>query len=190
MVVEYGRTHRGVTLLEMVLTLLILSFVVLGAARLFDAGGKQQRLARGFSQDQTDLREALKHVTENSREGYAIVNPSANFGGSAPSNASQMIVQIPEPTGAASSKVEVRYYLSGGTLYQQRADQAAPGTALVTHVDSLAFNYFKYSIGVRTAVDSTPGTANAFLVTLTLTNEKIQAHASELVVLRNALAPF
>ena len=173
---------RGVSLMEMLAALLILSFIVAATATLFNTGQRQQRLGRAFSQAQTDIRVALRDAMRAIRHG-TVVNPSTNFGGNAPSNSSQVIVNVPEPTGAATSYIELRYYLSSGTLYKQRSDQNA-GSAILTGVDSLTINYFKTVYSSRTSVDANPETATEVLITVTVIRERITTRVSTLIALR------
>lgn len=175
---------------------LTLSFLIAATAMLFDAGERQQRLARTYSQVQIDLRDALREATWGIRHGYSVINPSdaANFADKG-SHPTQVIVRVPEPsfktdpnTGLPDSYEEVRYYLANGTLWAQRADESGTGTALLRQVRSLTFHYFQ-SVGMtRVAIDATPQQATEVQITLTAVRGPSVTTVQTLVNLRNFVA--
>jgi Tfp pilus assembly protein PilW len=179
--------RRGATIVEFLVSMFLMSIVLTGTARLFYVGYQQQRQARGYSNAQKEIREGLRRMTRALRHGYGVVNPSSSAGfPAADSGASQVIVRVPEPSGASTTDIEFRFHVSGEVLYYQRSDEAAPGTALVSGVQSAVFNYYQSSGSGRTAVDSTPASANEVQVTLTAESADMTTKVSTLVNLRNA----
>lgn len=180
------RRSQGATLMEMLLAFVLVGFLVAGSAQLFNTGNKQQRLGRSYSQAQNDLRGALRIATRAFRHAFRVQNPSQIFTGGQPSNGSQLIVLVPDPnTTGLNPKVEMKFYLSEGTLYKRRSDENAPGTPLITGISSLAFNYFNTLDTTRTAVDGTPSTATEVLITVTAVREGNHIKVSALTALRN-----
>lgn len=181
--------RRGFSLMEAVITALILSFVVAATASLMNSGLRQQKIGREYSQAQTDLRQGLSRATRAIRHAYGVVNPSteANFGGSTASNTNQIIVRVPEPAGSANPDVEMRFHASNGTLYAQRDDEAAPGTALMTGVQSLTFNYFQSNTGVSVPMNGTPSQASAVQVRVTAVVGSATTPVETLVTMRNSI---
>jgi hypothetical protein len=175
--------------MEMVVSALILSFVVMATAQLMNGGLRQQKLGREYSQAQTDLREGLARATRAIRHAYEVVNPSteANFGANTASSAGQVIVRVPEPGGSANPDVEMRFHLSNGTLYAQRDDQTAPGTALMTGVQSLTFNDFQSITGTSVAMDGTPQQASAVQIRITAVRGSAVTPVETLVTMRNSI---
>lgn len=187
------RSHSGISQVEVLLSLLLLAFLVSGTAALLNAGLRQQRLARGYSNDQTDLRNALRLATRAIRHSTGVINSSGvNFGSTGVaevSNASVLFVTVPEPS--PGTNIQHRYYLSGGTLYRQRSSDTGPGTPLLTNVTGLQFNYYRTLAGLRTSAD--PGNATGLstsqatevLITVTVSQEYTTTKATALVYLRN-----
>jgi hypothetical protein len=183
------RARRGASMVETVATAFLLSFALAATAQLYRVGFVQQRVARSYSGAQTEGREALRRVTRTLRHGKKPVNPSTEAAFPVTtSDASQVIVKVPEPEGAATDWMEVRVHRSGTVLYAQRADQAAPGTSLLTGVAALSFNYFSVVGATRTQVAGAPATADEVQVTLTTLRESSYTKVSTLVNLRNAIA--
>jgi prepilin-type N-terminal cleavage/methylation domain-containing protein len=180
--------RRGFSLPEMLAALTMLAFVMLGAATLLNVGRRQQQALRIYSQVQTDLRGGIRRATRTLRHARQVLNPSsvANFPVKV-SNASQVIVEVPEPTGSASTTVQVRFYASDGVFYAQRSDVAGAGVGLERNVQSVAFNYFRTNNGARSAVDSAPDQATEIQITLTANSGAINTRLSSLVALRNVL---
>ena len=180
-------SRRGHTLWEMLATTLLLGMTATAAATLMRTGQRQQKIARDYSQIQTDMRSAVRRASRTIRHGYAVVNPSSSsrFAGNTASNGSQVIVKVPEPGN--TSQVEVRFYLSGGTFYAQRADDTGSGLALMSGVNTLSFNYYQTSsaTGTRTAVDSTPQSATEVGLTLNATSGLVTSSFTSYVALRN-----
>jgi len=94
---------------------------------------------------------------------------------------------VPEPSGAPTQWIQIRYHLSGGVLYGQRADQGAPGVPLTDGVEALAFNYYQARGTTRTAVDASPGAANEVQVRLAARRGSAVTAVTVLVNLRNAI---
>jgi hypothetical protein len=171
--------------MEMVLAALLLSFIVAAVSALYNVAYKQQRIARNYSQVQTDIRAGLRRATRAIRHGYKVVNPStqANFPVKA-SNASQMIVVVPDNTAAQR---ELRLYLSSGTLYAQYQDQTtASATALLSGVTALTFNYFYENVTTKTATDGSPQLATEVQITVTAQQDAATTTVQAYVELRNA----
>jgi type II secretory pathway component PulJ len=183
----FFRTRRGYSLIEAVVTLVILSFVVAATATMMEVGTRQQRLGRNYSEVQTELRDALRRVTRGLRHGYQVVASStqANFATAPTSGPTQVIVKLPQAGGGI---IEVRYHLSNGTLYSQREDETAPGTARLTEVDSLSLSYYQTVGSVRSAADSSPGDATEIRFYVTATRGSATTPVEALVALRNRLA--
>ena len=190
-----GRPRRaGFSTFEALAALFILMFAISVTAQLYVTGMRVRRVAQNYSQVQTDLRSALRDATRAVRHGYQVMNPSSltAFPNVAPnyrnSNANQLIVQVPDSTGA---KVEIRYYLSSGGLYEQRSSGGTDQLQL-SGIQTLTFNYYKTSGGTRTAVDGSspndPSKATEVQVTVTATNGVVTEAVSVLVALRNHLA--
>jgi len=182
------RLRAGFSLPEMLVALMMLSFIITGAATLLNVTRRQQRTLRLYSQVQTDLRAGVRRATRTLRHASEVVSPSSatNFPVKT-SGSTQVIVLVPEPTGTSPSVIEVRFYLSSGVLYAQRSDVAGPGVALESDVQSLAFNYFRTSGAVRTAVDSTPTQATEIQMTVTGSSSTMTSSLTTLVTMRNAL---
>lgn len=192
-IIRKRNTRRGVTLVELLASTIILSFVVSGTMTLYTVGQKTQSVSRYYSQVQTDMRTGMRSATRTIRHGYNVVATSVktNFpAGSRTSTASQIIVRVPEPSTSGSPDVEIRFYASGGTLYVQRSDAASPGTALITGVQSFTINYFITSGGTRSTDDGTPGTATEAQLTLVDTYGSVTSTVTAYAALRNAIAPL
>lgn len=188
------RYRSGATLIEMVVSALILSFIVAATAGLYTVGQAQQRTARSYSEAQTDIRTTLRRMTRALRHGYQVVGVSAagTLAGKA-SGPDQVIVRVPEPGGGSQS--EILFYRSGsGVLYFQRESDAAPGTPLVEGVRALAVHYFRTDIAVggaiRVPVDADPATATEAEVTLTVERPPAVTTVKAYVTLRNAIVGF
>lgn len=193
------RGRRGFTLVEMLMAVVMLTFVGAGTATLLLVGQRQQRLARNYSQVQSDLRKGLLRITRTLRHGYQVVGQNTTYSASVSaftataarqSNASQLVVRIPEPAGTTPTSVELRFYRSGGILYAQHpADLAAgnPGIALLSGVQSLAFNYFRTGGTTTTVVDATPEQASEVRILVTAAREQAITTVETRISLRNAL---
>lgn len=178
--------RRGTSLVEALAVSLILAFVMAASARLLHAGNVQQLLSRGYSQAQTDLRDALRRATRGIRHAFGVVPASSSptFSAAPNSNASQLIVRLPQPGSAA---IEARYYLSNGTFYVQRDTDAAPGTPLITGVTQLQFQYLRVSATTHTDVTGSPGSANEVRIRLTARRETATTPVEALVSMRNSV---
>jgi type II secretory pathway component PulJ len=184
-----AQRRRGISLVEGIVGLTILSVVLAATAALLAGGQRLQRTSQDYSQLQTDLRTAVRRVARSLRHGFAVVNPSTVSGfGVQASSATQVIVTVPEPSGVTPEKVELRFYVSNQVLYAQRSDQAAPGTALLTGVRGLAFSYYQTTAAGRTAVDATPQLATEVRFTLSAAQGKIVTAMPGMACLRNTIA--
>jgi len=107
---------RGLSLVEMLVAALVLSFLVASTAAVYQGGEKQQRTARAYSLAQTDIRRALQRITRTARHGYQVV-PTSNWGTFAgqSSGMHQLIVEVPEP--GTTSRAQVRFYIQDGNVY-------------------------------------------------------------------------
>ena len=194
---QFGR-RRGLSVVEAVVAAMLLSFVVAATAQLLAVGQAQQRIARNYSDAQTDLREALVRSTRAIRHGYAVKNPSADVGAVAnypnlTSTTTQLIVEVPEPTGALSERVQLRFHVTNGTFYAQRSDETAPGTELIEDVDSIVFSYWRTTGTTRIPVNdttgaNTPSTATEVDIRLIAVRDNAETPVSTLVTLRNSIA--
>lgn len=192
-----SKNHRGVSLLELVVTTAILSFIVAATARLYFIGQAQQAAARNYSQAQTDLRMALRQVTYAVRHGCQVVTEStgqdslvkAFATADRQSDAGTLTLRVPEPSGATLPYVELQFYAADGVLYSRRADQSAPGNALLQGVETLAFHYFRtVPQGLGTAavsVDNAPATATEVQITLAVRRGTVTTQVQTYIMLRN-----
>ncbi|MFM7323260.1 MAG: type II secretion system protein J [Armatimonadota bacterium] len=148
------RRIRAVTMIEALIAVAIFTFIVSAIGLLFNAVYKQQQLARNLSRGLTDLRSGFVVLTRVGRHAYRVVESTSSFGNAA-SSASQLIIEVPEPTGTTPATVLIRFYVTGGTLYKQRAGQSDPGTPLLDNVSSVAFRYFYNQGGTRSELPAT-----------------------------------
>jgi hypothetical protein len=180
--------RRGATLLELVASALLLSFVVAAASKLFQVGHASHTMVRHYSQAQSDLREALRRATWGMRHGYGVVATSTagNFPVQA-SNTAQAILLLPEPTGSNPAQVQVRYHVTNGILYAQRANEAAPGMALLPGVQNVTFAYYQTNGATRVPVNGTPALATEVEIQATARRHRWNTKVSTLVNLRNSI---
>lgn len=182
------RLRAGFSLTELLAALTMLAFVITGAATLLNVGRRQLRTLRTYSQVQTDLRAGVRRASRTLRHANTVLNPSSagNFPVKS-SSASQVIVQVPEPTGSSPATVEVRFYVSNGVFYAQRSDVSGSGVALESGVQSVLFNYFRTVNGTRSSVDATPNQATEIQMTTTAASGGMNTKLTTLVALRNVL---
>ena len=180
--------RRGVSLAELLVSLTMMAMVIASCATLLTIGRRQQKTWQRYSQLQTDLHTALRRATRTIRHGSAVLNPSAaaNFPVKT-SSATQVIVQVPEPTGTSPTTVQVRFYVSGGVFYAQRSDVAGNGLTLMSGVQSVAFSYYRTAAGTRTSVSGTPQTATEIGITLTGSSGGLNTSLTSLTAMRNVL---
>jgi hypothetical protein len=76
------------------------------------------------------------------------------------------------------------FYVSGGTLYYQSSSGTAPGTALLTGVNSMSVVYYTTSNGA-TSVASTPSAATEIQITLSATQGPVTTSVQAYVWMRN-----
>ncbi|MCS6776139.1 MAG: hypothetical protein RMJ43_03125 [Chloroherpetonaceae bacterium] len=183
-------TCAAFSLIEMLISVVLLCFVVGGTALLFSAGYRQQQQGFHDSEVQSELSAALRTMLRVVRHGRTIVARSlqARFPATArTSNARQIIVQVPEPAGAHNDTVEIRLHVSDGTLYAQRADEAPPGRALMTGVTAMAITYYRTVAGERVTADRAPGSATEVQILLRAQIAGVARSTNGYAVLRNRL---
>ncbi len=179
------RRSKGATLLEMVATLTILAAVSAATVSLYWSGQRAHRRARFYTQAQTDIREGLRRMTRVARSAECVMAQGTlgTLTGLS-SNAYQVVLRVHGASGAS----ECRYYVSNGVLYQQYSTQAAPGTALVSGVVSLTFNYYRTAAGVRTSVNGAPATASEIEIALCVRSGSVTTSLTGYVAIRTVLA--
>jgi type II secretory pathway pseudopilin PulG len=195
-----NRGPGGWTLLELLASAIVLSFLVASSATLYSVWQRQSLLARNYSQAQTDLRTAFRIMLRTIRHGTTVVatSSSGTINGKV-SNASQIVVHVPE-SGSASADV-VFYVDSAGTLYYQRDTDATP-TSMITGVKTISIHYFQTTTTVsgtgtlseaNTEVAGAPASATEVQIALTVrsggpkdtTNEAAVTTVQSYVTLRN-----
>ena len=185
--------RQGVTIAEMLIVAVVLSFIVGATMRLYNLAQHQQLQARMYSQAQGDLRIALRRATRVLRHGYAAkaTSTKSNFPSGSASSSTQIIVPIPETDTNASNK-EIRVYYSNGSLYAQRSDQTGSGTLLIsglrTSPGGATFNYYKTSGVSTTEVASSPDTATEVRITLWAVRFNVTTSVSAYAALRNVIS--
>ena len=180
--------RRGVSLAELLVSLTMMAMVIASCATLLTIGRRQQRTWQRYSQLQTDLHSALRRATRTIRHGSAVLNPSsaANFPVKT-SSATQVIVVVPEPSGTTPANVEVRFHVTGGVFYAQRADVSGNGLVLMSGVQSVAFSYYRTASGSRASVSGSPQTATEIGISLTGSSGGLNTTLTALVAMRNVL---
>lgn len=176
------RRRSGVSLLEMVSSLTILAVIAAATVGLYWSGQNTQRLARSYSEAQTDIRSALRQMTRTLRTAETILaqGTSGTLNGIA-SNGYQVVFRL---RSSAGSPIEGRYYVSNGVLYQQTSAQAAPGTELARDVVSLTFNYYRTLAGMRSSVNANPSLATEVEINLRVRNQRVTTGLTAYVTLR------
>lgn len=174
------------SLVEVLVAALVLSFLVASTAAVYQGGEKQQRTARAYSLAQTDIRSALQRITRTARHGYKVVpaSSSGTFSGQS-SGLNQLIVEIPEP--GAASRAEVRFYVANGRVYAQRNNEAAPGLLLIEGAQTLEFRYYQTDPGTGARNVAAPGSATEVEITLTAVRGPAVTTVKAYVNLRNAI---
>lgn len=180
-----GSGQRGASLVEMMSALLILAIITAASFSLYWSGNQAHRRARFYSQAQTDIRQALRQMIRVIRSANSVVSQGTmgTLAGLA-SGSNQVVVRLPQGAG---SFIECRYYVSNGVLYQQRSTDAAPGTALLTGVTGLTFNYVRTLGGVRTAVDGAPSVATEVQMAINARRGSVTTGLTGYVALRTKL---
>jgi len=183
--------RRGASVPELLIALLVLSFVIAGTARLLVAGERQQSLGRNYSQVQTDLRLALNRATRAIRHAH---------GAQAGSSDTQLIVEVPQASGETPQTTKATYYRSGDTFFMRPSTPSnADPVPLITGVDMLSINYFRTDGAVRTPVDVTatnppnpanPTRATEVRIAITARRGRAAFSVDTLVAMRNAGPEF
>lgn len=179
------RSRMALSLLEMVSSLAILAIVVLATVSLYWSGQLAHRRAGFYSRAQTDIRSAMRQLTRVVRSSVSVVSQgSVGTLSGLTTGTYQLIVRVPSST----SPRECRYYVSNGVLYQQTSDQSAPGTALLTGVVTVQFNYYRTAAGTRTSVNGAPATATEVEVNIRARSGSVTTGLTTYVTLRTAVA--
>lgn len=195
------RRRPAFSLIEMLSAVMILSFILAGVALLFQVNNRVSRRMRNYSLVQTDLRAGLKRATRTLRHGTEVVVPATAYSqavttftapASRSSNTnSQVTVCVPESSGTSPAYVEVRLYLSNGTLYAQRANEGnagQPGKALLSGVSALKITYWNSSVSPRATTNASPQLATEVELSVTAAEPgqgAVSTSADALVSLRN-----
>lgn len=167
------RRSRGVTLVELVITFVILAFISLGTIQLYRVGDQQQRVARLYSDAQSSAREGLRRIMRTARHASAAESNVTFTGlGAVSSGAAQLVVATP-PAGGGAGTDHILFRLSGTTLYAQRSTESAPGTAIATGVQSVSFTYYQTTVTstgtqVNDVTSSSPTSATEVNIALTM----------------------
>lgn len=188
-----GRSHdpvrrrRGHSMIEAIAVALILAFLMAASGAFLQAGERQSRLARNYSQAQVDLRSALRRATSGLRHAFRVVATSSSptFSGASTSNMSQVIVLLPQPTGTGD--IEARYYLSNGTFYVQRDSDVGTGDVMASGIQALEFHYFRVNGSTRANVDNAPNTASEVQIRLSARRGPAVTTVETLVLMRNSV---
>jgi type II secretory pathway pseudopilin PulG len=189
----------GWTLIELLASAIVLSFLVASSATLYTVWQRQSLLARNYSQAQTDLRKAFRIMLRAIRHGTAVIasSSSGTLSGQA-SNGSQIVVHIPQ-SGITSADV-LFYTDAGGALYFQRDTDSTP-TRIISGVTNMTVVYYTTvttvdvsgHVAANTTVAATPDQATEVQIALTVrsggpmnnTNEAAVTTVQTYVGLRN-----
>jgi Tfp pilus assembly protein PilW len=184
-----NRRRRGVSLMELVGTFVILAFIALGTMQLYRVGDRTQRTARFYSDAQAVARKALQRMTRTVRHASIVDMASTvtNFSAAPDSTASQIIVSVPQPNATGTD--HIRFYVSSGTLYAQRNDDTGAGMALATGVQSLTINYYATTVvssgTTNSSVDNAPASSTEVKITLVVKSGTVTTTEVTYVSLRN-----
>ncbi|MCW3097140.1 MAG: hypothetical protein JWL77_2758 [Chthonomonadaceae bacterium] len=195
------RRRTAASLIELLAAVLILSVVMAGVALLYQVNNRVSRRMRNYSLVQTDLRTGLKRATRTIRHGTQVVVSATTYtpavttftasASRASNTSSQVIVCVPEASGANPAFVEVRLYLSNGTLYAQRADEGNAGTAgtvLLTGISAFTITYWNSSVSPRATTNGSPQLATEVELSVTAAEPgqgAVSTTVDSLVSLRN-----
>lgn len=182
-----GRRTAGASLAEMLACLLILSFAVASVSKLMTAGLLQQQAGRERSDGQDAVRKGVRLAVRSLRHGFRVVASSTSFGSAQSSSASQVIVEVPQPSGSNPSKILIRLYRSANTLYLQRSDQPGSPVVALSGITSLTVSYYLTSGTTRTPCPSSPSSATDLQLTVRATSGSAIIQMSADVTMRNAL---
>ena len=190
------RTSAGLTLLETLVGLATAGFIISGTGILFQALLRQQELARTVVSADEELSDALRTMTRVIRHGIAVVESSSVFGAQATGN-DRLVVEVPEPRGAARPTMEIQFHIQDRTLFKRRADQVAPGTPLATGVNALRFQAYRRSADQRVllpaVVDGEANTwknADEITISMDLDRGRQRLRQSVTISLRNRALGF
>ena len=177
----------GASLAEMLACLLILSFAVASVSKLMTAGLLQQQAGRERSDGQDAVRKGVRLAVRSLRHGFRVVSSSTAFGSAQSSSASQVIVEVPQPSGSNPSRILMRLYRSANVLYLQRSDQPGSPVAALSGITALTVNYYLTSGNTRTLCPSSPSSATDLQLTVRATSGNAIIQMSADVTMRNAL---
>jgi prepilin-type N-terminal cleavage/methylation domain-containing protein len=166
-----GRREAGVTLVELLVVLLIVSLIAAGAAQLLAASWQSQDTVTGQNEVQKRAQEATDRVVDKLRGAAG--------------------VQFGDPSQVTCSFADgstLTYYLEGGELRRDAYDAATGGTVVgdvvcrgVTH---LAFGYYRRD-GIAWVEAASASLADSLLVSVTASEWKYEATQTSLVKFRN-----
>jgi hypothetical protein len=133
-------------------------------------------------------------MTRAIRHGSVVV-PSVTGGNldGKVSGPNSLIVTVPQATGSADINIYF-YKTSDGTLYYWTSAESGPGTALMTGVQTLTFNYYTTTLSTSgsgstgtttTAITSNLGSATEVQIIVTATNGPATTTAQSYIALRN-----
>ena len=191
-----GRSARaGWSLIELLATSLILSFVIASTVALYTIWERQSLMARNYSQAQTDTRTAFRTIMRTVRHGNYVSTVAIN---AINSDDSHVIVNVPQPGNTAADFVF--YTDAGGGLYVQSRTDSSP-TRIISGVTAMRIRYFQTvttgagnaRVATTTEVPGAPGAANQVQIALTVrsggannnSNAAVATTTQAFVTLRN-----
>ena len=166
-----GRRQAGVTLVELLVVLLIVSLVVAGAAQLLGASWDSQQTVTGQNEVQRRAQQATDTVVDSLRGAAG--------------------VQFGEPSRVTCFFADGRtltYYLEDGELRRDSYDAATGATVVgdvvCRDVTDLAFGYYRRD-GIAWVEAVSASLADSLLVSVTPSEWKYEATQTSLVKFRN-----
>jgi type II secretory pathway component PulJ len=197
------RRRKAASLIELLAAVLILAFVMVGVAVLYQVNNRVSRRMRNYSLVQTDLRTGVRRATRTIRHGTQVVVAATTYtqtvltftasASRASNTSSQVTVCVPDSAVAIAPPtfVEVRLYLSNGTLYAQRADEGNAGTAgivLLSGISAFTITYWNSSVSPRATTNASPQLATEVELSVTAAEPgqgAVSTSVDSLVSLRN-----
>lgn len=178
------RCILGISLVEMMASLVILGLIVAATVSLYWTGNMAHRRAGFYSRGQTDIRQAVRQMTRVIRTSERVVAQGTlgTLNGIS-SNQYQIVVRLPGTT-----PTECRYYVSNGVLYEHLSSSSAPGRPLLSDVVSLTFNYYRTVAGVRTSVNGSPQSATEVEVSVRARSGSVTTGLTTYVAIRTVIA--
>jgi hypothetical protein len=197
------RRRNAASLIELLAAVLILAFVMVGVAVLYQVNNRVSRRMRNYSLVQTDLRTGVRRATRTIRHGTQVVVAATTYtqtvltftasASRASNTSSQVTVCVPDSAVAIAPPtfVEVRLYLSNGTLYLQRANEGnagAAGIVLLSGISAFTITYWNSSVSPRATTNASPQLATEVELSVTAAEPgqgAVSTSADSLVSLRN-----